>query len=100
MALFQCENCGCRENTAYANQGFKDWPEDYDWSDIPNREGLMLCSECGPSHYKGGGLTGYGIWHGKFEQVFLPMGMFKTNAAGNLEHRETGDTDFMKYRTT
>ena len=36
-------------------------------------------------------------WHGRFERVFLPMGMFKMNRIGNLEHIETGSEDFRAF---
>jgi len=72
VSLYQCEKCGCCENTAVGNY----------WFDGPN-----LCSECA-----------FGKWHGEFEKVLLPKGKFFTNQDGNLEHKETGDTDFKKYR--
>lgn len=87
MSLFQCYECGCRENTATCNF----------WS---NGDGLqrgtpskpwMLCSACDP---------GIGQWHGQFERLFLPLGMFITNHRGNLSHIETGDDDIRKYAIT
>ena len=71
MSLFQCEECGCRENTAVGCY----------WG----RE-RKLCSEC---------VTGK--WHGEFPKVLLPKGQFITNDRGNLAHKETGDTDILKY---
>jgi hypothetical protein len=54
----------------------------------------LLCSACDKDpNYKSGGQ-----WHNRFERVFLPKGMFVTNRDGNLAHRETGDTDYLKYR--
>ena len=106
MSLFQCEKCGCCENTALSWQGHwgghsDDMTDSFDWSDNPDDEGLKLCSACGPARFadgepnkKGGG------WHGQFERVFLPKGMFETNREGNLEHKENGDTDFRKYTLT
>jgi hypothetical protein len=87
------------ENTALAAQGFKGiFANPFDWSDIPERKGKLLCSACGPSRYRDGKPTEFGNWHGEFERVFLPKGLFVTNQIGNLAHRETGDEDFMKYR--
>jgi hypothetical protein len=98
MSLFQCEVCGCCENTALACRGFKRITECFDWGYAPEREGLLLCSACGPTHFAGGeGPTHYGVWHGRFDRVFLPMGMFKTGSNGNLEHIETGPQDFRAY---
>jgi hypothetical protein len=69
----------------------------FDWSYAPEREGLRLCSACGPTLYDDGSTTRYGQWHGKFDRTFLPLGMFKTNQKGNLAHVETGDEDFFKF---
>lgn len=97
MSLFQCENCGCRENTSLASQGFEYMTEYFDWSYAPEREGMLLCSACGPSKYKGGQKTEYGEWHGQFDRVFLPKGEFKTNGCGNLEHIESGSEDVLAF---
>lgn len=71
MSLYQCEDCGCRENTATGAY----WGRD-----------RKLCSACDT-----------GEWHGKFPRMFLPKGMFVTDRHGNLAHKETGDTDITKY---
>lgn len=98
MSLFQCEQCGCCENTALSSQGFVNGVEKYfDWSYAPERKGMKLCSACGPSNYRSGKPTEYGKWHNRSPRVFLPMGMFETNRVGNLAHKETGDEDFRKY---
>ena len=97
MSLFQCENCGCVENTACASQGFKMMAEYFDWSGIENREGKLLCSVCGPTKYSDGTKTEFGVWHNRFDRKFLPKGKFKTNHQGNLEHIETGSVDYNKY---
>jgi hypothetical protein len=98
MSLFQCERCGCCENTALACQGCDGYAVTFfDWTGIEDRKGKKLCSACAPTEYADGGLTQYGKWHGQFPRVFLPMGMFHTNHEGNLAHKETGDTDFRKY---
>lgn len=97
MSLFQCEVCGCCENTALSCQGFRDIAECFDWTYAPEREGKRLCSACGPVLYAGQGPTKYGVWHGQFSRAFLPMGMFKTNRSGDLEHIETGSTDFRLF---
>lgn len=96
MSLFQCEHCGCMENTAFSPLGnvFSDL---YDWKGIEDREGKKLCSACGPSKLNNGSDTKFGKWHGKFNRVFLPKDMFFTNSVGNLQHKENGDEDFRKY---
>lgn len=97
MSLFQCEKCGCMENTALSHQGFAMLQECFDWTGIEHLKGKQLCVECGPTKYKDGGPTECGKWHGKFDKIFFPKGIFITNREGNLEHKETGDTDIMKY---
>lgn len=97
MSLFQCEVCGCCENTALSCQGFYWMTDLFDWSYAPEREGKKLCSACGPTHYKSGKQSEWGVWHGRFPRVRLPLGAFKTDRQGNLAHVETGDTDYHRY---
>jgi hypothetical protein len=100
MSLFQCQNCGCCENTALSFQGFHHkWIVDgLDWTGIEDRKGKQLCSACGPAKFRDGTPTKKGgQWHGQFPRTFLPMGMFKTNQEGNLEHIESGSTKFHEY---
>lgn len=97
MSLFQCENCGCVENTACSAQGFKIMAHLFDWAGAEDRKGKKVCSACGPTKYNDGRLTEFGVWHGQFKRTFLPIGMFKTNNQGNLTHIESGDTDYKKY---
>lgn len=98
MSLFQCDNCGCVENTALSAQGFKWLADSFDWSEIPERKGMMLCSACGPTVYRDGEKAKeFGKWHRRFARVYLPKGMFKTNNVGNLEHIETGSEDYHQY---
>ncbi len=97
MSLFQCENCGCCENTALAGHSIKGMSDIFDWTGIEYREGTHLCSACAPKKHSDGTPSGYGVWHGEFDRVFLPKGEFHTNKVGNLEHTETGSTDFRKF---
>jgi hypothetical protein len=86
MSLFQCQHCGCKENTALACQGFAGFQEQFfDWTGIEDRKGKKLCSACGPTKYSDGAPTHYGKWHGLFERVYLPMGQYQTDRKGNLE---------------
>lgn len=96
MSLFQCQHCGCCENTALSYQDCA-LVEVYDWSYAPERQGLRLCSACRPTHYRDGSPTGMGQWHDEFSRVFLPKDMFHTNRVGNLAHNETGDENFRAY---
>ncbi|MCK7258074.1 hypothetical protein L8O18_06285 [Enterobacter asburiae] len=98
MSLFQCENCGCVENTALSSQGFNGFFEKlYDWSYAPERKGMRLCSACGPVKYSDGKDTEYGKWHRVFPRQYLPIGMFETNEVGNLAHKETKSEDYEPY---
>ena len=90
MSLFQCQNCGCCENTALGHYWCAKRVDSYIWDGIEDRKGKNLCSECGPKLYSDGNETGFGKWHNQFDKVILPKGMFKTNHQGNLEHIETG----------
>lgn len=99
MSLYQCEHCGCCENTALGHYW---WASDedrfrFDWTGIEDRQGKRLCSACGPARFSDGSDTGNGEWHGSFKRVFLPLGKFKTNKLGNLEHVDTGSEDFHAY---
>jgi hypothetical protein len=98
MSLFQCEVCGCCENTALACQGFKFIDDCFDWAYAPERQGLKICSACGPVLYANNeGPTEYGKWHDRFPRTFLPLGQFHTNRVGNLEHTESGSEDFRAF---
>lgn len=81
MSLYQCEKCGCIENTAlghYHCRNMKDmWDEEY--------LGKALCSACGPPKFKSGEKNkGVGKWHGEFERKYYPLGTMYTDANGNI----------------
>lgn len=97
MSLYQCEHCGCCENTALGHYWGASDQGSFDWSGMEERAGKRLCSACGPTHYASGERAYCGSWHGRFDRVFLPMGAFKTNQRGNLEHIESGSEDFRKF---
>jgi hypothetical protein len=97
VSLYQCEHCGCCENTACGHFWARADVNGFDWTGIESRKGMALCSACAPTTYANGALTTFGQWHGKFDRTFLPHGMFKTNKRGNLEHIETGSEDFRAY---
>lgn len=81
MSLFQCEECGCCENTATSGYWFRND------ADSPCN-GKKLCAVCDIS---------IGKWHDEFGRVFLPKGEFHTNRRGNLEHTATGSEDFRQF---
>ncbi|MGV8161914.1 MAG: hypothetical protein ACP5N2_01100 [Candidatus Nanoarchaeia archaeon] len=101
MSLYQCDNCGCMENTALSKGGdfgfmdfFQSDPEIIKQYKI--KLGLTedtpfghYCSACSPS--------GDGQWHGKFERVYLPKGEFETGPNGNLRNKKTLDEDVRKF---
>ena len=87
MSLFQCHECGCRENTATSNFWMRSTGA---YRGVPSRP-WMLCSACDPD---------IGKWHDHFPRLFLPKGMFIMNNQGNLEHKDTGDTDVQAQAIT
>lgn len=101
MTLFQCEICGCVDNTATSTKSHI-LPGPWDWTDREHLKGKAMCCVCGPTRYRSGDKLPkktLGRWHNKFDRVFLPMGMFTTNEVGNLAHKITGDEDYRKYAT-
>ena len=78
MSIFQCDQCGCAENTALSDGGY-------------------LGGRLEPEAAKGRGLEpkGHycsfcwsGTWHGKFERKFYPLGTMETDRQGNLKAKE------------
>jgi len=76
MSLFQCYECGCRENTATSNFWSR---QEGPWRELPSQP-WMLCSACDPE---------IGKWHGRFERVYLAKGEFVTDRRGNLASKES-----------
>lgn len=87
MSIFQCQVCGCAENTAcgWYHSRFSESlnkPEDI---------GVAKCSACGPSTFPDGtNNERIGKWHNRFKRRFLPHGEFFTNENGNIEHVHSG----------
>ena len=110
MSLFQCAKCGCCENTALTNAGNAYFNNHRLESEGVERPALATyrvvlglppgaefgayCSACTPFWYTEKGNFGIGpnptpepgegLWHGKFERKFYPLGSMKTNREGNL----------------
>lgn len=86
MSLYQCEKCGCIENTALGfywsrhDEAFRErLGEDF---------GKALCSECMPCIGNGIFKEG-GKWHGKFEKEIFPLGTLETNPnTGNIREKK------------
>lgn len=81
MSIYQCDECGCAENTALG------WYHCRTMKDLVDKKyfGKKLCSACGPTHFTGGdAISKMGKWHGKFERVFYPIGTMETDEHGNL----------------
>jgi hypothetical protein len=87
VGIFQCCKCGCAENTAcgwYNSRNSKRLTTEED-------RGKPFCSACAPQEFPSGQPTKFnGKWHNIFKRTFLPLGEFKKNLDGNLEHIETG----------
>lgn len=84
MSLYQCEKCGCVENTALGHYHCRNakemWADEY--------IGKSLCSECGPAEYKDGEkCRDLGKWHGRFEKIIYPLGSLYTDKEGNVRRK-------------
>ena len=115
MSLFQCDKCGCRENTSCSNAAH---PYFINHSADKNprnaaamdsaRERLDLksgesfgayCSACSPFWFTeardlGVGenpnpTTKCGLWHGRFPRTYYPLGLMETDRVGNLSPKKT-----------
>lgn len=95
MSIFQCENCGCAENTALG------WyhSRDNDRLTVKEQLGKKLCCVCTSQYYPSGEKKDRynGKWHGQFKRVFLPKNTCFTNGEGNLQHIESGLTGSKLY---
>lgn len=75
MSIFQCDGCGCAENTALSNGGYMArllFPQELVSKGLDPKG--RYCSMCWG-----------GEWHGRFPRVFHPKGTMRTNSVGNLE---------------
>ena len=119
MSVFQCDKCGCIENSActpayHCMIMIEDGPAAQSYKEIlglqPNDKFGKYCCACSPIWFDDEGRYGIGPrprgyegrisdrtngkWHGKFERKFLPKGMFRTDRVGNLRHKKTGEPYF------
>ena len=88
MSIYQCQVCGCAENTALG------WYHCRHMENLnkPEDLGIAKCSACAPTEYPSGEKHKEfnGEWHGEYKRNFLPHGEFFINEVGNLEHLHTG----------
>lgn len=121
MPVFQCNKCGCVDNTATSAMG---WVLTLNSKDTSEAElsykkllGLsddekfkQLCSACSVLWFDEKGAYGIGTptkeqrevhrksengdslgWHGAFPRRFLKKGLYETGRTGNLYHKESGE---------
>lgn len=89
MSLYQCQRCGCIENTACGHYHCRTTDLFTDF--LPGTEkGMKLCSECGPRKYASGKPTEYGKWHNHFEKAYYPLGSLVTDNNGNIRFKDNG----------
>jgi predicted nucleic-acid-binding Zn-ribbon protein len=88
MSLYQCDKCGCVENTSLGFFHCRNMDDLYPEEVI----GKKLCSECGPTHYKSGQIEAdYGKWHGKFPKRIFPLNSLYTDKEGNIRHKHNDE---------
>ena len=91
MSLYQCEECGCVENTSCGHYHCRDSKEMW----APEFVGRKLCSACAPTHFKSGEPVRRRDekegWHGRFERHFYPKGSLYTDDQGNVRNKVTKD---------
>lgn len=88
MSLYQCEDCGCVENTATGWYHCRNSPD----LTPADKLGRALCSVCGPTAYPNGEpIEKMGRWHGRFARRFHPRGTLYTDAQGNVRVKGTDE---------
>jgi hypothetical protein len=85
VSIYQCEECGCAENTALGWYWYNEHKD-------PKYNKRKLCSACGPEFYSDGSSTEKcGKWHGRFKRKFYPIGSMVTDGHGNLITKEAAE---------
>lgn len=107
MRLFQCDKCGCRENTALTNAAHGLLNMIVSDDELTRKSYCLVvgiepgsklgnyCSACTPLWFTRDGNCGFGpnpfptkgagLWHQQFARVFYPLGSVHTGRGGNLE---------------
>ena len=122
MSLFQCDHCGCCENTALSgyHSQLREWKRmETDHPAILASYRVVLglkedqplgqyCSACSPVWEDQDGkyglgpnpnpIPGHGMWHGQFKRSYYPKGKFWMDEDGNLRHVASGDPEIEKWR--
>ena len=94
MPIYQCEECGCVDNTARTNY----WVRNRKHLISGEYLGRALCSACGPNLYLSGEKTPWGQWHNAFKRQYLPFNEWLfCPMTRNLIHKETGSTNYKPY---
>lgn len=89
MSIYQCDKCGCAENTALGWYHCRNKSERMLGAEF--KDGTKLCSSCSPSMFAdGSNFSKGGGWHNQFTRTFLPKGVCFTNMDGNLECKNSG----------
>ena len=86
MAIFQCDECGCAEDTAWG------WLHNALIVDVtlPEHLGTRVCSACAPAEWgPGRPIEGFGAWHDKFPRVYYPHKSFRPTKAYKKHGRKT-----------
>ncbi len=89
MSLFQCDTCGCVENTATSGTYHVRNVERL----MPKKFlGMKLCCVCGPDVWAdGSNISKTGKWHDLFTRKFYPVGTLYTDAQGNVRNIKTNE---------
>lgn len=89
MSIYQCDECGCAENTALGWYHCRNSETLVD----PKYFGKKLCSVCSPTHFRDGTpIEDAGKWHGRFKRKFYPKGSMETDRFGNLVPKRKAGT--------
>lgn len=81
MSIYQCEECGCIENSALGHYHCRGQGMYRDKTKDPKK----LCSACGPVEFKSGEIDpGHGKWHDRFKRRFFPKNSLYTDNEGNV----------------
>lgn len=95
MPVFQCESCGCVENTALTGYWTRNRPNVTRAEDL----GKCLCSACThPTYPDGSNNPRAGKWHNRFKRQYLPLGEWIMNKeTRTIYHKGTGATNYLDY---
>lgn len=90
MSIFQCEKCGCLENTTRGLYHTRNM-DLYSNYQEGTEKGMKLCACCAPLNYSDGVKTEFGQWHGRFSRVFYKVNSLYTDGEGNVRNKDTDE---------